>query len=250
KSLENHICKSVSIRRSLCLFFPYFQCCENQVLTLQPPTCHPIEFPPIQAIYRHSSTTTAPVRSPVPLPSRYGVNAADEYHVYNKITTQDRTTTIHPNTKPKSPASDAVPVTPSFVYPTKKTEEESATYASSIGTTDEFGLEISNKVEGYRTETISSIYDLPAGLTLDPLPMPSPANVFYASNVKARSKREDAENITVEVEAKRMLVFSSDDSERIDTAALRRGGDSEKEPCGRVLIVQTVFLCVAAVLQV
>lgn len=195
----------------------------------------------------------------MPLPSRYGVNAADEYHVYNKITTQDRTTTIHPNTKPKSPASDAVPVTPSFVYPTKKTEEESATYASSIGTTDEFGLEISNKVEdgslrrraqGYRTETISSIYDLPAGLTLDPLPMPSPANVFYASNVKARSKREDAENITVEVEAKRMLVFSSDDSERIDTAALRRGGDSEKEPCGRVLIVQTVFLCVAAVLQV
>lgn len=60
------------------------------------------------------------------------------------------------------------------------------------------------RAQGYRTETISSIYDLPAGLTLDPLPMPSPANVFYASNVKARSKREDAENITVEVEAKRV----------------------------------------------
>lgn len=57
-------------------------------------------------------------------------------------------------------------------------------------------------VQGYRTETLSSVYDVPAGVDIDPMPSPTPAHIFYASNRRPRRDKPGSENITVEVEAK------------------------------------------------
>ncbi|VDL71718.1 unnamed protein product [Nippostrongylus brasiliensis] len=203
---------------------------------ISPPTCHPIEFPPIQAVYRQSSSST------------------------NQPTVKVAIDDKCPDNAPPADYPTLVPA-PSAPSPDQTTRDDKETYSSSQGA-KEYGLEISNKeeekfqegsprrVQGYRTETLSSVYDLPPGMALEPLPTPTPADVFFAANRRLRSKRNGVENITVEVEAKRILVLSSDESDHIDATTIERSEFVDTSQCGRVLVTQTLFLCAAALMQV
>ncbi|VDO48149.1 unnamed protein product [Haemonchus placei] len=105
-------------------------------------------------------------------------------------------------------------------------------------------------MRGYRTETLSSVYDLPAGEAMEPLPSPPVSGVYHAVNRKARSNRRNANDITVDVESKRIFILSSDDSERLGPSPLRRSDVANKDRCDQLFIGQTVLLCVATVLQI
>ncbi|VDO17777.1 unnamed protein product [Haemonchus placei] len=57
---------------------------------ITPPTCYPIDFPPIKAVYKHSTTTTAiPSWTAAPESNPYGVDAYSAYDkVYNRFVTK------------------------------------------------------------------------------------------------------------------------------------------------------------------
>ncbi|WKX97477.1 hypothetical protein Q1695_013274 [Nippostrongylus brasiliensis] len=224
---------------------------------ISPPTCHPIEFPPIQAVYRQSSSSTNQPTVKVLTDNRYGIDSEADDRFYNRMSTRLPSTTNAPTTP--APPADYPTLVPaqSAPSPDQTTRDDKETYSSSQGA-KEYGLEISNKeeegsprrVQGYRTETLSSVYDLPPGMALEPLPTPTPADVFFAANRRLRSKRNGVENITVEVEAKRILVLSSDESDHIDATTIERSEFVDTSQCGRVLVTQTLFLCAAALMQV
>ncbi|KAK5978854.1 ZP domain-containing protein [Trichostrongylus colubriformis] len=217
---------------------------------IAPPTCHPINFPPIQAIYKH--TTSIPTRFTARDPDHYGISIEDRNGLYDIVSTRLQTTT--PLSHNMVYTTSSRPILPPSSSP--NTIEE----ADISGSSAEFGIEISKldeeprqakQMRGYRTETLSSISNLPVGNEVDPLPLPSPAGIFYAYNRRPRSSHENANNVTLDVESKRMLVFSSDDSERLDSGTLRRQSQvSSTVECNRLVLGQTVFVCVAAILQV
>uniref|UniRef100_A0A0K0DQJ7 Zasp-like motif domain-containing protein n=1 Tax=Angiostrongylus cantonensis TaxID=6313 RepID=A0A0K0DQJ7_ANGCA len=95
-------------------------------------------------------------------------------------------------------------------YDSAEATKGSATTSASTYNQDVFGLEISKRpqktglAQGYRTETISSVFDVPPGKSLEPMPLPPPATVFYAKSRIPRSNRRTSENTTVDVEAKRL----------------------------------------------
>ncbi|KAL6735823.1 hypothetical protein Aduo_006230 [Ancylostoma duodenale] len=227
---------------------------------IAPPTCSPIDFPPIHTEYRHSSPTTTPAAAaflPTPTTSSSAVSTPREEDV--RTITRLRTST--PPARPEAVADFAASTTsfPPFPFPSStRFENENNTNDLEDDDQHEFGLEISHveahpyneAAQGYRTETLSSVYDVPAGVDIDPMPSPTPAHIFYASNRRPRSHKPASENITVEVEAKEMLVFSSDDSDRLDVSSPPAPSDQPiVMPCSRVIISQTVFLCAAALLQ-
>ncbi|KJH41861.1 hypothetical protein DICVIV_12155 [Dictyocaulus viviparus] len=145
----------------------------------------------------------------------------------------------------------------SNVFKEVKIPDHSATYKSSIGIQDVYGLEITRfdehrkRSQDYRTETISSVFDLSPNRAVEPMPSPFPANIYYAKPRFTRSdKHPPIENITVEVEAKKMLVFSSDDNERINTSSNCRHNIVDDSLCNRIIIGQAVLLAAAVLLQV
>uniref|UniRef100_A0A7I4Y608 ZP domain-containing protein n=1 Tax=Haemonchus contortus TaxID=6289 RepID=A0A7I4Y608_HAECO len=218
---------------------------------ITPPTCYPIDFPPIKAVYKHSTTTTAiPSWTAAPESNPYGIDA---YSAYDTVYTRPNTTTSSSNTLKANADQGRLPSAPS-TGPSAETE----TYASSLND-KEFGIEISNRIgdamkakqmRGYHTETLSSVFDLPAGEAMEPLPSPPVSGVYHAVNRKARSNRRHANDITVDVESKRIFILSSDDSERLGSSPLRRSDVANKDRCDQLFIGQTVLLCVATVLQV
>ncbi|EYB83247.1 hypothetical protein Y032_0339g2955 [Ancylostoma ceylanicum] len=226
---------------------------------IAPPTCSPIDFPPIHTEYRHSSTTPTPSAAPflpTPTPSGSGLSPPRDEDV--RTTTRLRTSPTP--VQPEAVAEFDVFTTsfPPFPFPSPtKLEKENNTNDLEDAEQHEFGLEISHvgappynePAQGYRTETLSSVFDLPAGVVIDPMPSPTPAHIFYASNRRPRSHQAAPENITVEVEANEMLVFSSDDSDRLEVTSPAPSDQPIVMPCSRVIISQTVFLCAAALLQ-
>ncbi|KAK6043066.1 hypothetical protein COOONC_19429 [Cooperia oncophora] len=156
-------------------------------------------------------TTTVSPRTTVSESSHYGNDVTDRVDASNIVPNRQPTTTPS-HTEPEMDVHQPIPPSPSH----RNTSDETATYATPPNGR-EFGIEISKGVEekqeakqmGYRTKTLSSVYDLPFGEAMDTLPLPSPASVFYAFNRRPRSSRENADNITLDVESKRVIFYTS-----------------------------------------
>ncbi|CAJ0604774.1 unnamed protein product [Cylicocyclus nassatus] len=228
---------------------------------IAPPTCVPVEFPPIRTFYRHTrpfepaEATTQP--GPPSTSEIYGLGSGE---LVTKTTVRPTTTTTLSN-RVESVANFHDPLASAPIPLPKRGEEgQDANVVWSSGESPEFGIEIVKTPSSaphrmfpevpndYRTETLSSVYDVPLGHDLDPMPRPAPAQIYYASKRKPRSHKLPAtENITLEVEAKKLMVFS-DESDRLDVPSSNSEDPGDKR-CDRIIISQTVFLSAAALLQ-
>ncbi|PIO60582.1 hypothetical protein TELCIR_17920, partial [Teladorsagia circumcincta] len=59
---------------------------------IAPPTCYPIDFPPIQTIYKRLHTTHSP-RTTVLERNHYGVDVEDKEDIYDMVSARLHTTT-------------------------------------------------------------------------------------------------------------------------------------------------------------
>ncbi|PAV77550.1 hypothetical protein WR25_07166 [Diploscapter pachys] len=141
------------------------------------------------------------------------------------------------------------------------------------GSTEEsfnYGLEIvrGTTSAGYQIHTISKIQSGMEDLlqempTSEPLPYPAKAGIYFAANRRsARSQKnanetEERKKMTVEVESKDFLVFTSDNPILRQSLANSMKSKQKLAPnhensnsCGKIITIQGILLAICAIMQI